>query len=201
MNNKLQLSALLTAALVLSACTSIPTGPSMLVLPGTGKSFDQFRFDEADCKQYASAQIGGRTANEASVDSGVKSAVVGTAVGAAAGALIGGHNGAGAGAGAGLLVGSMMGAGASDYSGRNLQQRYDFAYQQCMYAKGHRVPVAGRLDYSRQPSRNSNYISSPTPSGSVSSASTSASIPPPPSGRTPPPPPPDAYASPNNPAM
>jgi hypothetical protein len=194
MFNKLQLLSVLTAALALSACTSVPTGPGMLVLPGTGKSFDQFRFDEADCRQYASAQIGGHTANEAATDSGVKSAVVGTVVGATAGALMGGHNGAGVGAGAGLLIGSMMGAGTADHSGRSLQQRYDFAYQQCMYAKGHRVPVSGRLDYSRQPVRNSNYVSSPTPSNSQPPPSSSASMPPPPpGGGMPPPPPPDTY--------
>ena len=196
MFNKLQLLSALTAALALSACTSVPTGPGMLVLPGTGKNFDQFRFDETDCRQYASAQIGGRTANEAAADSGVKSAIVGTVVGATAGALLGGHNGAGVGAGAGLLIGSMMGAGTAEHSGRNLQQRYDIAYQQCMYAKGHRVPVSGRLDYSRQPARNSNYISSPTPSSSLSSPSVGASMPPPPPGvGTPPllPPPSDTY--------
>ncbi len=193
MIHKLRLLSMLTAVLALSACTSVPTGPGMLVLPGTGKNFDQFRFDEADCRQYANAQIGGRSANEAAADSGVKSAVVGTVVGATAGALMGGHNGAGVGAGAGLLIGSMMGAGTAEHTGRNLQQRYDFAYQQCMYAKGHRVPVSGRLDYSRQPVRNTNYISSPTPSNSLSSPSAGASMPPPPPSGVPPPPPPDAY--------
>lgn len=81
MINTLRLSSALATALVLSACTSFPTGPGMLVLPGTGKSFDQFRFDEADCRQYASSQIGCKTANEAATDSGVKSAVIGTAIG------------------------------------------------------------------------------------------------------------------------
>ena len=194
MINKLRLLSTLTAALALSACTSVPTGPGMLVLPGTGKNFDQFRFDEADCRQYASAQIGGHTANEAAADSGVKSAVVGTVVGTTAGALLGGHNGAGVGAGAGLLIGSMMGAGTGERSGYNLQQRYDFGYQQCMYAKGHRVPISGRLDYSRQPVRNSNYVSSPTPNSSISSPSAGASMPPPPpGGGTPPLPPPNTY--------
>ena len=73
MINTLRISSVLAAVLILSACTSFPTGPGMLVLPGTGKSFDQFRFDEADCRQYASSQIGGKTANEAATDSGVKS--------------------------------------------------------------------------------------------------------------------------------
>jgi hypothetical protein len=144
--HKLRFSYVLAAVLVLSACTSIPTGPSMLVLPGTGISFEQFRLDEADCRQYASSQVGGSTASKAAADSGVKSAVVGTAIGAVAGALIGGHNSAGVGAGSGLLIGSVVGAGTGESSGRNLQQRYDFGYQQCMYAKGHLVPVTGRLN-------------------------------------------------------
>lgn len=190
MINKFRLITIISAGLALSACTSFPTGPGMLVLPGTGKSFDQFRFDEADCKQYASAQIGGKTANEAATESGVQSALVGTMIGTAAGALIGGRNGAGVGAGTGLLMGSMVGAGAAQGSGRNLQQRYDFSYQQCMYAKGHRVPVSGRLDYSRQSVRNSNYVPSPAPIRTISSPSADSFIPPPPPDGTPPPPPP-----------
>lgn len=138
-------SAALSAAL-LSACTTLPTGPDVLVLPGTGKSFDQFRFDEADCRQYASNSIGGTTANQASTDNTVRNAAVGAVVGTVAGAMIGGHQGAGAGAGMGLAVGTIAGASTGEISGRGLQRRYDFSYQQCMYAKGHRVPVSGRWE-------------------------------------------------------
>lgn len=167
------------AVLALGACTSFPTGPSMLALPGNGRSFDQFRFDEADCRQYASGQVEGKTANDFAADSGVKSAVVGTVIGAAAGALLGGHNGAGVGAGTGLLIGSIAGAGAAEGSGRNLQQRYDFSYQQCMYAKGHRVPISGRMNHpQRLAARNGNYVSSPSAGPYVP--------PPPPPGWTPP---------------
>ena len=191
MTHKLQLSSMLVAVLLLSACTSIPTGPGMLALPGTGKSFNQFRFDEADCRRYASAQVGGRTANEAAADSGVRSAVVGTAVGATAGALLGGHSGAGVGAGSGLLIGSMVGAGTGDSSGYNLQQRYDFAYIQCMYAKGHRVPLSGNFDDSQQPVRKSAPASS-APRASPSFPSASSSLPPPPPRGSPPSSPSDA---------
>lgn len=135
----------LVALLLLSACVSIPSGPSMLVLPGSGKSFDQFRADDADCRQYAQYQIGGTTADQAAVDSGVRSAALGTALGAVAGAAINGGHGAGVGAGAGLLLGGLSGVNAGNASGYELQRRYDFAYQQCMYAKGHRVPMAGRF--------------------------------------------------------
>ena len=160
------------ALLLLGACVSAPTGPSMLVLPGSGKNFDQFRADEYECRQYAQNQIGGTTAEQASTDSGVKSAVIGTAVGAVAGAIIGGHGGAAAGAGTGLIIGSVAGAGAAQGSAYTLQQRYDIGYQQCMYAKGHQVPVSGRFDNSR---RSSNAYAPPRqPPG--------ASIPPPPPG-------------------
>lgn len=188
----LRLSFLLTAIVLLNACTSVPSGPGVLVLPGSGKSFDRFRLDDADCRQYASAQVGGGSANAAAIDSGVKSAAIGTAVGATAGALFGGRNSVGVGAGAGLLMGSMVGMGSGESSGYNLQQRYDFGYQQCMYAKGHRVPVSGRLDYSRQTVKTSNYVSSPTPSSSLSSTSAGGFVPPPPPSGVPPPAPPDA---------
>jgi len=38
------------------ACTTVPKGPSKLALPGTGKNVDQFRADDADCRQYALSQ-------------------------------------------------------------------------------------------------------------------------------------------------
>jgi hypothetical protein len=165
------------ALLMLGACTTIPTGPSVLVMPGTGKSFDQFRADDADCRQFALGQVGGATANETAVESGVKSAAVGAAVGALAGAAMGGHQGAGVGAGVGLLAGSAAGANAGQASGYGSQRRYDNAYIQCMYAKGDRVPVSGQM--MPGPAR---AVNPPPP------ASTYAPPPPPP-GYPPPPPP------------
>ena len=151
--------AALGAVLLLAACVTVPEGPSVMVLPGSGKSFDQFRVDDYECRQFAQMQIGGTNAQQAATESGVKSAAVGTAVGAAAGALMGGHQGAGTGAGAGLLVGSLAGSGAAQGSAHNLQQRYDASYVQCMYAKGHRVPVSGQLQ--QAPSRG--YYTPPPP--------------------------------------
>lgn len=136
-------------ALLLAGCVSTPPGPSVMALPGTGKSFDQFRSDDADCRQYALYQIGGADANQAATDAGVRSATVGTLVGAAAGAAIGGHEGAGVGAGTGLLVGSMAGTDAARSTAYGTQRNYDNAYVQCMYAKGHRVPVSGAMTRSR----------------------------------------------------
>lgn len=140
-----KISALLLVPYLLAACATTPTGPSVLVLPGTGKSFDQFRSDNLECRQFASEQIGGATASSAAADSGVRSAAVGTLLGAAAGAAINGSHGASVGAGTGLLMGGLAGTGAADASAWGTQQRYDFGYLQCMYAKGHRVPVSGRF--------------------------------------------------------
>jgi hypothetical protein len=129
--------------LALSACVSLPAGPSLPAYPGTAKTFDQFTADDAACRQYALASAGGKTAQQAANESAVASAAVGTAVGAAAGALIGGSQGAGVGAGTGLIVGSAVGANTAQQSGYGTQQRYDMGYYQCMYAKGEKVPVAG----------------------------------------------------------
>ena len=133
--------ALVALSLLAAGCTTIPTGPSRMALPGTGKDFDQFRVDDASCRQYA-AQASGASPTETQQNSAVKSAAVGTAVGAVAGAAIGGNSrGAATGAGVGLLFGALAGASAGDQSGYAVQRRYDNGYVQCMYAKGHRVPV------------------------------------------------------------
>jgi hypothetical protein len=167
----------LLALAFLGACVTVPNGPSTLVLPGEGKSFDQFRADDYECRQFASSQLGGATAASAASQSGVATAAVGTLLGAAAGAAINGGHGAGVGAGTGLVVGGLAGAGAAQTSGYGMQQRYDFAYQQCMYAKGHRVPVAGRF-------------SAPSVSRRAYPPSGTPYPPPPGAGYYPPPPPP-----------
>ena len=144
-------ASVLIITLLLSACTSIPTGPSAMALPGTGKDFDQFRADDSNCRQYAREQVGGTTANQSSNDSFAKTAVLGTALGAAVGAAAGGGRGAGVGAATGLLVGSLIGVDEADMSSYGTQRRYDNAYIQCMYAKGHRVPVSGRITAPQAP--------------------------------------------------
>jgi hypothetical protein len=135
----------LIALLMLGGCTSMPSGPGVLVLPGTGKNFDQFRGDDMVCRQFAQEQLGGSSPNQVAAASGVNSAAVGTILGAAAGAAINGGRGASVGAGTGLALGGLVGTGTGQNAALSVQQRYDFGYQQCMYAKGHRVPVAGRF--------------------------------------------------------
>ena len=180
---------ILTAAgslLLVAGCVSVPSGPGVMVLPGAGKTFDQFRADDMECRQFASNQVGGGTPDSAAESSGVKSAAVGAAVGAAAGAIVGGRHGAATGAGTGLIIGGASGAGAAGSSQYALQQRYDFGYQQCMYAKGHKIPSSSRFENSSR--RSSTAYAPPPPPNTPPPAATGA-VPPPPSGTPPPPPP------------
>jgi hypothetical protein len=165
--------------LALAGCTTLPTGPGVLVLPGSGSSFAAFRADDEMCRGFAAGQIGA-SPGQAAGERTAAGAALGTGVGAASGALIGaasGEAGAGAaiGAGAGLLLGSAAGASHGGLVGASLQRRYDVAYIQCMYASGHQVPVPREAvpSYAHQP---------PPPAPS-------SRIPPPPAGRPPPAPP------------
>ena len=156
----------LVLLLFLGGCASAPpSGPGVMVLPGTGKSFDQFRVDDNECRQYAHAQVGGNTAGQAATDAGVKSAAVGTAIGTVAGAALGGADGAVAGAGLGLATGAVVGTGAAESSGRTLQQRYDIGYQQCMYAKGHKIPMSRHQAERYSPRQRAAVTPPPPPPG------------------------------------
>ena len=135
----------LSSFLLLASCASTPTGPSVLVLQGSDKSFDQFMRDDVYCRDFSLRQIQGKGPGRAGQDAGVASAVAGTIIGAAAGAAIGGHSGAGVGAGTGLIVGSIAGSDANYQSTYSSQRQYDNAYIQCMYGAGHRVPVPSGL--------------------------------------------------------
>ena len=130
--------------LVIGGCATYPSGPSVMVLPAPGKSFEQFQVDDLVCRQWAGQQIG-MSAQDSAHQSTISGAAVGTAVGAGVGMAVGaasGNAGAGAaiGAGSGLLVGTAAGADAGQWSEWELQRRYDIAYQQCMYAKGNQLP-------------------------------------------------------------
>ena len=73
------------------ACATAPTAPSVMALPGAGKTVAQFRADDYGCRQIAGVEAGAQT------------------------------------------------------SAYDMQRGYDGAYMQCMYAKGHKVPVGGAL--------------------------------------------------------
>src|SRR5213596_860067 len=107
--------------LLMTACATVPAGPSVMVLPGNGKNFEQFQADDAVCRQWAAQQTG-TTTKQAATESAVSGAAIGTVLGALAGAAIGGSN--------------------AQAAGTQVQHRYDMTYMQCMYAKGNQIPMA-----------------------------------------------------------
>ena len=112
------------AALLAAACSTpdLPAGPNLLALPGTGKTFDEFRADEQACRNVARSDAAARAKDVSDFDA--------------------------------------------------LQRFYDGVFTQCMYAKGHKVPVRG------------NYQS-------TSPQQATRTPPPPPPGQPPPEAPPD----------
>ena len=169
---------LISAAVVLSACATIPTGPSVMVWPAPGKPLEVFQSDDAVCRQWAGQRVGAEPSESANKTL-ASAAAVGTVLGAGLGAAIGaasGQFGAGLGIGAasGALVGTAAGIGPASGAGWEVQRRYDNAYMQCMYTKGNQVPGTVRT-YRR-------YVPPPPPRSEFT--------PPPSSPYSPPPPPP-----------
>jgi hypothetical protein len=171
--------------LTLAGCVHIPPGPNVMVMPGTGKTFEAFEYDDVECRGYAASRVD-PDAQRAAADTAIAGAAVGTVVGAATGAAIGAAagdpaTGAAVGAGVGLLGGTAVGASDAEYARWTVQQRYDAAYTQCMYARGNRVPVP-------RGSRAAMAYSTPPPPPSRRS-----DVPRPPAGRPPLPPPDSDY--------
>lgn len=141
----------LMVLLVLSGCATLPTGPSVMVLPAPGKPFEAFQAEDASCRRWAEQRIG-MNPQENYNQNAVSGAAVGTVLGAGVGALLGaasGNAGAGAaiGAGSGLLLGTASGADSGQVYGEQAQRRYDNSYLQCMYAYGNQVPGTARRSH------------------------------------------------------
>jgi len=169
----------LAAGVLLAGCAIVPTGPSVMVLPGNGKDLERFSLDDGLCRQWALQRIGA-TPNQTATDTAVTSAAIGTALGAAGGAALGAAAGnpaagAAAGAGIGLLGGTAVGADQAAIAHGSMQNRYDIAYMQCMYTKGNQIPVQGTFE--------------PPPSTQSGTNPAIDTPPPPPAGSPPPPPP------------
>ena len=188
MKTKLMFLASVIVAATMSGCATVPTGPSVMVLPAPGKPFEVFQADEAVCRQWAFQQSG--SPSDQAVNQNIaNSAAVGALAGAAIGAAIGstsGNAGSGAaiGAGTGLLSGAAAGSGPAYASAWEVQRRYDIAYQQCMYAKGNQIPGVRRGSeraYQAMPPP-------PPPPSPNSSARPPAPVQPPAGGNPPPPP-------------
>jgi len=137
---------LLLVLLVLAGCATVPTGPSVLVLPTPGKPFDVFQGEDLSCRRWAEQQIGltpQQTINQNTAVGAAAGTLLGAGLGAAIGAASGNPGmGAAIGAGSGLLGGTLAGASAGQAYGWEAQRRYDIAYQQCMYARGNQVQGA-----------------------------------------------------------
>ena len=163
-------TACLTVLLLLDGCVTPPMGPTITVMPAPNKPFSVFQQDQATCKDYASSETAGGA--EQANNQQVLTGVVGTVLGAGLGAAIGGGRGAAIGAGAGALGGTAVGSGPAQYAQMSLQQRYDSAYAQCMYAHGNQVP---------------GYTAAPPPPPQGYAPPPPAGYPPPPPGGYPPP--------------
>lgn len=79
---------------LLSGCAEIPAAPSVMSLPGRGKTLEQFHAEDASCRQWAAQQT----------------------------------------------QGTVKGATTGQLYGSAVQQWYDMAYMQCMYATGNQIP-------------------------------------------------------------
>lgn len=134
--------------LALAGCATVPMAPTIRVMPAPNQPFQAFQADDADCRQYATNAVRGMT--DQTNNKAVGSAALGTVLGAAVGAALGGggpgpyhHHDDGlvvAGAVTGGAIGASAGSqGSSQYG---IQQAYDNAYAQCMYARGNQVPGA-----------------------------------------------------------
>jgi len=126
--------------LVLTACVSAPTGPTITVMPREGKPFEVFKKEDQECREFAQNSV--QDGNAAALKAGAISAATGAAIGAAAGAMYQGGSGPNVGTGAaiGMVGGAAVGAMGASNKETQAQTQYNTAYQQCMYAKGNQVP-------------------------------------------------------------
>jgi hypothetical protein len=141
-------------AVLMAGCATVPQGPSVRVLPDSGKPYDLFQSEDAYCRRAAEREIG-ISPQQIAEQHTATGALLGTAIGAGLGAAIGaatGNPGAGAaiGAAGGLLVGSTAGADSGRIEGREAQRRYDTVYLQCMSSHGNQVNPSGRVYYRRR---------------------------------------------------
>ncbi len=135
--------AVLAPLVAVAGCAQTPMGPTVQVMPGPGKNFEAFQYDQAGCKQFAEQSVAGQAQNANM--RGLAAGAITTALGAGLGGAIGGGRGAGIGAASGAIGGGAIGAGSSANAQGGIQQQYDNAYAQCMFAKGNMVPGYGPM--------------------------------------------------------
>jgi uncharacterized protein YcfJ len=121
----------------------LPPRPGVPAMAAPKKSTEAFQQDRDACIRDAGDVVAGEV--EAANRRAIGTSAMGTAIGAGLGAALGaasGSTGIGAviGAATGTPIGTSIAAEAADDSQYELQQRYDWAYAQCMQAKGNQVP-------------------------------------------------------------
>jgi hypothetical protein len=143
------MSGVTMLGLLLAGCAQTPMGPTVQVMPGPGKSFEAFQYDQMACKQFAEQSVAGQaqSANNQAVGAAVLTTALGAGLGAATGSAW--HHGAGTGAaigaGAGAVTGAAIGSNMSANAQMGIQGQYDNAFAQCMYSKGEMVPGYGPM--------------------------------------------------------
>jgi hypothetical protein len=150
----------LLAATALTGCVTVPSGPTIPVMPGRDKSFAEFQADQQFCERYAHDRVAGRV--DAENDKIARNTIIGTALGTALGAAIGGDTrGAVAGGAAGAAVGaSSAHPGYRQYSA---QRQYNIAYAQCMDYRGNDVGGRRGPRHPRWDDRRGDYPPPPPP--------------------------------------
>ena len=91
----IKIARIFALMVVLSACSTIPSGPSALALPGEKVSESQFRKDEKSCRTFAHEELLGSIHKPQSIE--------------------------------------------------EAQLHFDINYLQCMYTKGHLIPISGEI--------------------------------------------------------
>ena len=79
-------------AVLMTGCATIPPGPSVMVMPAPGKSFEAFQSDDSVCRGWAQQQSGW-DANQTVNQDGAGGAAIGALMGAGLGAAIGAASG------------------------------------------------------------------------------------------------------------
>ena len=121
----------IAAALVTSACASLPadSAPTVGVLPGGGKDMAQFNVDDIACRGTATARAKENSPLPAGM--GLGSNIEGASTRSRVAVRDSTES-----------TGSVYGgAVATDNTAFTRQQRYDTAYVSCMYSKGNKIPV------------------------------------------------------------
>jgi hypothetical protein len=125
------------APLIVGGCVPAMLSPTVSVIPGPNKSLEAFAIEQAACKQFAELQI---TEARNQINNQIAGTVLlNAALGAsqAAGGTGGDIAASAAASGLAAANANVPNAQAATIA---LQQQYDGAYSQCMYAKGNQVP-------------------------------------------------------------